>query len=230
MTIFLLAHIIAGGLAVLAGLLASLFKKGSNRHRMAGNIFLYTMLITSAAGAWTAWFIPDQFIAVFGGALAFYLTATGAMTAKRAEGKTGLPEIAALIVIIVVAAILIILGMQAMSHPTGLKNGYPSGPYFFLATIAGIAGILDIRNLIQRGVKGAQRIARHLWRMLFAFFIAAGSLFTGPGATAFPKAMRESGVLSAPELIIFLLILFWLARLLFTGWFTKEEKHQTPVR
>ncbi len=223
MTVLLLSHITAGGLAILAGFMAVILKKGSHRHRMAGNIFLYSMLIASAAGAWAAWFIPDQFIAVFGGTLAFYLTATGAMAAKGAEGKTGLPEVAALILILVVTAILIILGMQAMNDPTGLKNGYPSGPYFFLATIAALGGFLDIRNLVQGGVKGAQRIARHLWRMLFAFFIAAGSLFTGPGANAFPQVLRESGVLSAPELIIFLLILFWLARVLFTNWFAKEE-------
>jgi hypothetical protein len=46
--------------------------------------------------------------------------------------------------------------------------------------------------------------------MCIGFFIAAGSAFTGPGASVFPDAVRNSGVLSLPELTIMLLMLFWL--------------------
>jgi hypothetical protein len=34
--------------------------------------------------------------------------------------------------------------------------------------------------LARGGVLGAKRIARHLWRMCFGLFIAAGSFFLGP--------------------------------------------------
>ena len=46
--------------------------------------------------------------------------------------------------------------------------------------------------------------------MCIGFFIAAGSAFTGPGASAFPEAVRDSGILSLPELIIVLLMFLWL--------------------
>jgi len=46
--------------------------------------------------------------------------------------------------------------------------------------------------------------------MCIGFFIAAGSAFTGPGASAFPQAVQDSGILSLPELTIMLLMLFWL--------------------
>jgi hypothetical protein len=38
----------------------------------------------------------------------------------------------------------------------------------------------DARMLARGGVLGAKRIARHLWRMCFGLFIAAGSFFLGP--------------------------------------------------
>jgi hypothetical protein len=34
--------------------------------------------------------------------------------------------------------------------------------------------------LLRGGVVGTQRVARHLWRMCFGLFIAAGSFFLGP--------------------------------------------------
>jgi hypothetical protein len=46
--------------------------------------------------------------------------------------------------------------------------------------------------------------------MCIGFFIAAGSAFTGPGASAFPEVVQRSGILSLPELTIVLLMLFWL--------------------
>ena len=59
--------------------------------------------------------------------------------------------------------------------------------------------------------------------MSFGFFIAAGSLFTGPGSKVFPELIRQTGILSAPEAIIALLMVFWLVRVLFTGWYKRVQ-------
>jgi hypothetical protein len=43
-----------------------------------------------------------------------------------------------------------------------------------------LAAAGDVRMLLRGGVLGAKRIVRHLWRMCFGLFIAAGSFFLGP--------------------------------------------------
>jgi hypothetical protein len=43
-----------------------------------------------------------------------------------------------------------------------------------------LAAAEDVRMLVRGGVFVTKRIARHLWRMCFGLFIAAGSFFMGP--------------------------------------------------
>jgi hypothetical protein len=93
-------------------------------------------------------------------------------------------------------------------------RGFAAADYFFPASIAGFAVINDLVILLRKHLSDRHRIAQHLWRMCIGFFIAAGSAFTGPGAGIFPEAVRNSGILSLPELTIILLMLFWLFRIL----------------
>ena len=51
----------------------------------------------------------------------------------------------------------------------------PAGMLFFLATVALLAAIGDIRMMSAGGIRGSRRLARHLWRMCFGLFIASGS-------------------------------------------------------
>ena len=53
------------------------------------------------------------------------------------------------------------------------------GPVFALAGVCLLAGLLDLNAILRAKLTPAQRIARHLWRMCFAFFIATGSFFLG---------------------------------------------------
>ena len=134
-----------------------------------------------------------------------------------AHGRSGKPNRAAAIIGGVNAvnmAALLSLGVYATRLDASAALGFPAENYFFLAGMAGLAVVADASLLVRRDVSDRHRIARHLWRMCFGFFIAAGSAFTGPGASAFPDWLRESGVLSAPELIIMILMIFWLVRTL----------------
>jgi hypothetical protein len=49
-----------------------------------------------------------------------------------------------------------------------------------MGSVCLLAALGDIRMLVRGGVLGTKRIARHLWRMCFGLFIAAGSFFLGP--------------------------------------------------
>jgi len=85
-----------------------------------------------------------------------------------------------------------------------------------------------VRTFVRGGVAGAQRIARHLWRMGFALLIAAASLFLGK-QQHFPEAIRTSPILNTPILLVAVMMIFWLVRVRFTGAYRKARKSAGPV-
>jgi len=78
-----------------------------------------------------------------------------------------------------------------------------------------LAGLGDLRVLL-RGISGRRRIARHLWRMCFGWFIATGSFFLGQ-QQVFPAWLRGSPALLVPALLPLALLIFWLVRVRFTN-------------
>jgi hypothetical protein len=64
--------------------------------------------------------------------------------------------------------------------------------------------------IVRRGIAGTQRIARHLWRMCFALFIASVSIFSAR-QRLFPGFMRKMGMLMLLSLPLVLMI-YWMIR------------------
>jgi hypothetical protein len=211
----LILHICGGCVGLLSGAAAMFFRKGSGPHRIAGNVFFISMLIMSSAGTYMA-FMKSEMNNVFGGVLTFYLVATAWATARRREGNTGIFDWGALLVALAVGAIIMTYGIEAANSATGKKDGIPAGMYFFLSSVALLSAAGDIRMLVRGGIFGAQRIARHLWRMCFALFIASGSLFLAR-PHLFPAFMRETGVLFLLGILPLILMIFWLIRVRFTA-------------
>jgi hypothetical protein len=213
-------HIIAGTLGMLSGFVAVFLLKGSRRHGFAGNIFVVSMLILSASGTYLA-FVKSQPGNVLGGALTFYLVATAWFTARRKDAEIGILDWGALLIVFAVAAFNLTYGFEAMASADGMKYGYSAGPYFFLGTVAVLATVGDVRMLARGGVSGAQRIARHLWRMCFALFIAASSIFLAR-QQIFPAFLRQTGALFFLSFLPLLLMIFWMVRVRFTNVFKKR--------
>jgi nitrate/nitrite transporter NarK len=71
-----------------------------------------------------------------------------------------------------------VLGVKAFNSPRGFLNGVPFLMFFFLATVTILAAVGDVRVMRLGVPRGGPRLARHLWRMCFALFIAAGSFFS----------------------------------------------------
>ena len=210
----LIFHICAGTLGLLSGAVAVSFLKGSRRHGVAGNIFVIAMMGLAASGAYMA-LLKSQPGNVLGGTLTFYLVTTAWMTARRKDGRTGIVDWVALLVVFAVAAVDGTFGLEAANSQTGLKYGYPPGPYFFLGSVALLATIGDIRMLVRGGITGAQRIARHLWRMCFALFIASSSIFLAR-PQLFPPLIRKTGMLYLLSFLPLILMIYWLVRILYT--------------
>ena len=145
-----------------------------------------------------------------GGIMVCYFVATSWVAARRRDGRTGWFEI------IACAAALGLAGLIAWGGSSGAATTPAGrGPVFALAGFCLLAGALDL-NAILRRLTAAQRIARHLWRMCFAFFIATGSFFLGQ-QDVMPQAMRGSPILFVLAFAPFAVMLFWLVRIRFAN-------------
>ena len=110
---------------------------------------------------------------------------------------------------------LFAFGVVAIGSPKGLLNGFPAAPFFIFGSIALLAISGDVR-LIRAGgvhtVRGAPRLARHLWRMSTALLIAALSASVQFGKLI-PKEFRFPGMLALPLLAIVVTMVYWLWRI-----------------
>src|SRR6267154_794238 len=226
-TPLLLLHIVAGTLGMLSGFLAVFLLKGSRRHGRAGKVFVISMLCLSASGVYLA-VMKSQPGNILGGTLTFYLVATAWLTARRRDGEPGIFDWGALLVVLTVAAVEITYGLEAAIGPAGMKYGYPPWPYFLFGSVAVIAATGDVRMLVRRGISGTQRPARHLWRMCFALFIAAASIFLAR-QHLFPAFMRKTGALIFLSVLPLLLLIFWLIRVRFANAWQRTWHRPGPV-
>jgi hypothetical protein len=206
---------------MLSGFVAVFLRKGSRRHGIAGNVFVVSMLTLGASGAYMA-VLKSQPGNVLGGTFTFYLVATAWLTGRRKQATTGIFDWGALLVVLAVAAVQVTWGIEAAISSTGLKHGYPPGPYFFMGSVAVLATVGDIRMLVRGGIAGTQRIARHLWRMCFALFIAAASIFLAR-QQLFPAILQKTGTLVFLSVLPLLLMIFWLIRVRFAKAYKKKE-------
>src|SRR5215510_2003688 len=198
----LLLHISSGTLALLAGATTMSFRKGSQRHRMVGNVFVMSMLGLGASGALMG-FMKHEVLNVAMGTLTCYLVATARMTARRGDGETSILDWGALLVPLAVGTILITYGA---------KGGDAAAPDFIFGSVALLFATGDVRMLVRGGLFGAHRIARHLLRMCFALFIATGSLFLAR-PHLFPAVLRKAGVIFLLGILPLILLIFWLMRM-----------------
>ena len=220
----LFLHIGAGSVGLLSGAAALVFRKGSRLHRMAGKLFVVSMLIMSGIGACVAPFLPvPERASVLAGVVTFYLVFTALAAVKRKAGSFGLFDVAVLFASLCITAAAAILIWMASHSPTGTLDGQPRQAFYIFIIIGTLATVGDLRLVLRRGITGAARIARHLWRMCTALFIATGSLFLGQ-QKVFPASLRGSSWFFVPELVVVALLLFWLCRVFLSATY----KHQRP--
>ena len=201
-------HIGAGTVGLLAGAAAFVFRKGSRGHRQAGNVFVVAMLVMSAIGATVAPFLPTpERASVIAGVLTFYLVLSSWSAVRRKPGQIGVFDYGMLLTSLSVVGVSAYLMGLAAQSPTGKLDGQPAAAFVMFIIIGCLAALGDLRLILARGVSGAVRLARHLWRMTVAFFIAANALFLGQ-PQVFPKALQ--GWLFLPALLILGLLVYWL--------------------
>lgn len=206
-------HIIAGLIGLVSGAVALYALKGATLHRKSGAVFVYAMMAMSASGAAMA-ISQHNMGNVMGGGLAFYMVTTALLTTRRRAARVEWFDLAALLLGLAVAAAGLAFGFTALRSADGRLDGYPPQLFFIFGSIAALASAGDARMMLAGGLQGRRRIARHLWRMCFALFIATGSFFLGQ-AKVFPKQLRVMPLLATLAVLPLALMLYWLARVSF---------------
>jgi hypothetical protein len=104
-----------------------------------------------------------------------------------------------------------------------------------MGSVCLLAAAGDVRMLVRGGVFGAKRIARHLWRMCFGLFIAAGSFFLGPSnrplrllstvgvGKYLSPALFGTTLYLVLTILPLILLIFWLLRVRFANAYRKVE-------
>lgn len=206
-------HVLFGTVAVLAGAVALATRKGGTHHRQAGKLFFLSMMVMAGAGILLS--LPEgQVITMIAGVFTGYLVFTSWDAVRHGDTPPGRRYFAFMTVAAAIGGVSLYYGLVAMNSESGRIGGFAAEDYLFFAVLATWCGALDLSVAVRKALKGKHRIARHLWRMCFAYFIAVGSLFTGPGAGVFPESVRETGLLSVPEPLVLVLMIFWLVRTL----------------
>ena len=209
MTLFI--HIVAGSIGLVTGYAALYSTKGAPLHRRAGRAFVYAMLVMCVAGTIVS---ATQGIAeainIPAGVLTAYLALTAFTTVKPARRADRWISVGAMLTALAVGVTSLSFGFEAVANG-GMRNGMPAFPFFMFGTVGMIASIGDLRVLRSGALTGSARIARHLWRMTFALFIAAMSFFIGQ-ADVIPEPLRIRPLIALPVLDVFVTMCYWLWR------------------
>jgi uncharacterized membrane protein len=208
-----LVHIIAGLSAIVAGAVALSVTKGGALHRKSGLVFVWTMVAMASLGAFiasTKLHISFQKFNVMAGIFTVYLVTTALLTVRPHPDKRWM-DVAALVVTAGIA--IFSLGLAALGLTAAKFSWFPTVPAVIFGTVALLAAIGDVRMLRAGALQGKHRIARHLWRMCVAMFIATGSFFMGQ-AKVFPEEIRILPLLAAPMLLVLVAMFYWWARVL----------------
>jgi uncharacterized membrane protein len=216
-------HIAAGALAVVLGFTALFVKKGGTLHRRSGLLFVYAMLIMGTTASILEFLRSAGVTNVVAAVLSIYFVGTALTTVRPPSRWTRATNIATLTVAIALAFAAFVGGLKAVNNPALSPGGVPYRTIgvmsFILATVLTLAAAGDIRIMRSDPPRGGPRLARHLWRMCFALFIAAGSFFSIRDRVAkiLPAPFTTGPMRALPILLLFGAMFYWLWRVRMRG-------------
>lgn len=145
-------------MGLLSGAAAMSFRKGSERHRVAGEVFVISMLVMGGCGFLLA-LLKRQTGNVFGGLLTLYMIMTAWLTARRRPNQTGVFDWLTMVLGLAIGATLLNLGMLVVTGRSTSQPGVPEGMYFVLGSIPILGGAGDLRMLARGGICGECALA-----------------------------------------------------------------------
>ena len=212
----LAAHFAAGLVSIVAGAIALSVAKGARLHKQSGLVFTWGMIALglTAAGIGTYERVPSQ---VFAGLLAAYMVFSGMTTVKPLPRIGRRFDVALMLLAFFCAATGLYGGVTEWLDPTVEVVGRPRVvPPLVIGTVMLLAAIGDMRAIRSGGLRGSRRLARHLWRMCFALFVATGSFFLGQMKFV-PEPVRIVPLLLVLAFAPIVFLFYWMWRVRVRG-------------
>ncbi len=188
------------------GAVALVARKGARVHRRSGQLFVCSML--------TMGITASVLGPIANGLMPAYFVVTALTTVRPLTAWTRWVNVSALLVAVVLALGSMAKGFTAFGTPGRTLNGVPFFMLFFIGTVMALAAAGDVRVMGSGPLRGGPRLARHLWRMCFALFIAAGSFFSIRARVAklLPEPFTTPAMRILPIALIFIAMFYWLWR------------------
>jgi hypothetical protein len=207
-------HIVAGGLAMVLGAVALVAAKGGWLHRKSGLLFVYAMLTMGIIGSVLALRQSVTNANVLGGFMSAYFVITALTTVRPVSVWSRRLTVGALLVGLGLALVEITAGVNAIANHRRSVDGAPVFMLFVLASITSMGAAGDVRVIWSGPLRGAARLRRHLWRMCFALFIAAGSFFSIRSRVAkiLPEPFTTPMMRALPVVLVFVAMFYWMWR------------------
>jgi hypothetical protein len=207
----LVTHFGLGLVGIVTGAIALSVAKGGTTHKQVGLWFAWAMGLTGVVAAGIAVY-ETKVGSVVGGLLTTYFAVTATTTLRPLTTRTRPRDVALAAFAFAVAFSGYWSGIVTMQTP-GMRNdsGAPAPMIFFLATVTLSAAIGDARIIRAGGITGGRRLARHLWRMCFALFIATGSFFLGQ-MKFLPRPLHILPLLLGVAVSPLVVLLYWMWR------------------
>ena len=202
-------HFATGLIAIAAGFLGLAVRKGGAWHRRSGLVFVYAMIATGITATGIA--LYEGRPSNIGGVLIVYFVLTAYTAVKPLPGVSGRVDIGLMVLALPFAAAGYSRAFIAFGRPGNQIDGVPAGMLLFLATVVLLAVIGDFRMIRAGGIQGTRRLARHLWRMSFALFIASGSFFFGQ-MKFIPEPIRILPLIAVLGVSPLAMLLYWMWR------------------
>ena len=214
-------HIAAASLALVVGTIAMLAKKGGWLHRRAGIIFVYAMVVMGVSASMLAFSKNPTDPNVLGGLMPLSFVGTALTTVRRQSVWTRGLDLSATTLALLLAAFCVYDGVQIFNLPGRVRDGVPFLMPLLLAAVLLLAAHGDLRVRRLDAARAASRLTRHLWRMCFAFFIAAGSFFSirSRVAAILPEPFLSWPMRMLPIVLIFAAMFYWM-------WRVRLRKHR----
>lgn len=208
---FLVFHICAGAIALLAGYSVIIAKKGQLAHKYLGRVYVVAMLALGLTGTYIAIMrgIP---LSMLNGLVLCYFVLSSINTIWQAPKQTNAYD-----KLLFTFVIMITIGFGWYSYLiTQIESkelgGFGIEAYIVFGSVMALCCIGDYRFLIRGGLSGNSRLVRHLWRMFFPLLMSTAAFFLGQ-AKHLPESLQRTELLMLPVISVVITIIYWSVKL-----------------
>ncbi|MBU2883191.1 DUF2306 domain-containing protein [Psychrosphaera sp. B3R10] len=211
LSFFLVFHICAGAIALLAGYSVIVAKKGQMAHKYLGRVYVVAMLALGLTGTYIA-IIREIPLSMLNGLVLCYFVLSSINTIWQAPKQTNAYD-----KLLFTFVILITIGFGWYSYLiTQLESkelgGFGIEAYLVFGSVMVLCCFGDCRFLIRGGLSGNSRLVRHLWRMFFPLLMSTAAFFLGQ-AKHLPESIQRIELLLLPVVLVVLTTIYWITKM-----------------